>query len=167
MWSWIDDYLKYVIVDNIQTWVWFADPQISTDCNLRYLFFFIFGNKSNWHHKMVHLHMPNQCKNKEDKGFRQWIRFFSWKLKTKRSVLFSAKMFKSKIVMGQCNTSLNAKIYFHFILLHFTFRTKCVKSFPWLHFYLQIANKVLELKYLNVFKKQCFMVHISFKKVDS
>ena len=47
------------------------DARVSVDYILRNLIFFVFGIELKGH-----IHMPNQSKNKEDKGARQQIRFF-------------------------------------------------------------------------------------------
>ena len=70
--------------------------------------------------------------------------------------------------MGQCNTSLNAKVNFYFTSFHFMYEM-CL-SFPKLHFFPKIVSERFELsdlKYLYASKKQCLEVHLNLKKVDS
>ena len=53
---------------------------------------------------MIYRHMSNKSKDNEDKGLRQWIRFFplsvTLKLKAKRNTYIHVKIFKNKDIMG-------------------------------------------------------------------
>ena len=97
-------------------------------------FFFIFVKNSKGHQKMVYLHMPNQCNNKEEND-SPWIRFFGLirSIRTENKVQYFIHTFlrylKTKMLWENI-VSLNAKMYFHFVSLLFPLCTKCIKCFP-------------------------------------